>query len=275
MVRCPPMFRSPRARGAYLCAAALTVTIAAVPAGARMRVTPPLALGAPMEPPRGFVEMCRDDPGPLCPDPAPIAIAPVTVPPVLAEPFPAPETGYRLTLAALVAPVSFAPRLPAPFAAPVAPPVTPAEVEAAPEAAPEPAAEPADPHAHFALLRSINRLVNDNVLQLSDRVTANSDEHWQRSGVGPQAAGDCEDLAIEKRLRLIEAGFPADRLRFAVVYSRAAGLHTLLVARTDDRGDVVLDSRQDRIVPWHKARYRWLSVQSTGDPMAWYSAMTA
>ncbi|HWK37089.1 transglutaminase-like cysteine peptidase [Sphingomonas sp.] len=86
---------------------------------------------------------------------------------------------------------------------------------------------------------------------------------------------DCKDLAIEKRLRLIEAGFPADRLRVAVVYSRSAGLHILLVAQTDDRGEVVLDSRQDRIVRWDKARYRWLSVQSADDPMAWFSAMTA
>lgn len=122
--------------------------------------------------------------------------------------------------------------------------------------------------ADRAMLSRINRYVNTHVWQRSDLDVYRQPEHWTRSGVGKGAAGDCEDIAIEKRLQLIAAGFPADRLSFAVVYSRESGLHTILVARTD-AGDVVLDSRSGRVLPWSKIRYRWLAVQSQGDPMTW------
>lgn len=118
------------------------------------------------------------------------------------------------------------------------------------------------------LLARVNSYVNARVLQRSDMANYGSKEVWVRSGVGPSAVGDCEDIAIEKRYALIAEGFPPDRLAFAVVYSRASGLHTVLVARTD-HDDVVLDSRKSRIAPWHQAHYSWVSVQSSDDPMVW------
>lgn len=119
-----------------------------------------------------------------------------------------------------------------------------------------------------ALLAQVNRRVNGRVRQRTDIQIYGTGELWQRSGISPSAQGDCEDLAIEKRLELVQQGFPADRLSFAVVYSRSAGLHTILLARTDE-GDVVLDSRSPHISAWSKTGYVWLSIQSADDPMVW------
>lgn len=119
------------------------------------------------------------------------------------------------------------------------------------------------------LLDRINHMVNSRVRQRTDEALFGLGELWRRSGVGRDAAGDCEDLAIEKRLQLQAAGFPADRLSYAVGYSPRAGLHTVLLARTAE-GDMVLDSRSRAIERWDKAPYRWLTIQSPDDPLAWH-----
>ena len=124
------------------------------------------------------------------------------------------------------------------------------------------------------LLRRINARVNARVHQQSDQITAGVPEKWQRSGAGNDSAGDCEDIAIEKRLTLIAEGFPPDALAFAVVYSRDTGLHTVLVARTAG-GDVVLDNRTPYIFGWSQVGYSWVSIQVMGDPMTWRSLARA
>ncbi|USI72478.1 transglutaminase-like cysteine peptidase [Sphingomonas morindae] len=123
--------------------------------------------------------------------------------------------------------------------------------------------------ADMHLLRQVNRNVNQHVRQRTDDQVYGRGEYWQRSGVGPQAQGDCEDLAIEKRYELIAAGFDPARLRFAVAYLPSAGLHAVLLARLAD-GDFVLDSRTPYISRWDKTRYSWVSIQSERDPMHWY-----
>ncbi|MEJ2036830.1 MAG: transglutaminase-like cysteine peptidase, partial [Maritimibacter sp.] len=89
------------------------------------------------------------------------------------------------------------------------------------------------------------------------------------SGVGRSAIGDCEDIALQKRLMLINADFPADRLFFAVVFSTRLGLHTVLIARLD-RGDYVLDSASGAIREWQDVSYSWLRIQSPSAPRQWY-----
>jgi predicted transglutaminase-like cysteine proteinase len=121
------------------------------------------------------------------------------------------------------------------------------------------------------LLRRINRRVNRHVLQVSDETRFAQHDLWQASGIGRGAEGDCEDIAIEKRKLLVDAGVPADRLFLAVAYgSRGVGLHLVLIARTD-RGDVVLDSRSSSITPWSHTPYTWIAIQSTNRPGAWFS----
>jgi predicted transglutaminase-like cysteine proteinase len=114
------------------------------------------------------------------------------------------------------------------------------------------------------VLRRVNSDVNRHTVQAGDLETSGVDERWQR----PNGVGDCEDLAIEKRARLIAGGFPPDRLFLAVAFRRGFGLHTLLIARLPD-GDRVLDSLSPHVLRWNQVGYRWLRQQSAMDPMVW------
>lgn len=136
---------------------------------------------------------------------------------------------------------------------------------------PTPDGAPLDARNRMAMLKQVNHYVNANVTQRADN---GSRDRWDRSGTGRDAVGDCEDLAIEKRVRLIEAGFPADNLYFAVGYQHAAGLHLVLVARTE-RGDYVLDSRTPYLNLWVNAPYVWIMRQATGQSNVWRSALPA
>lgn len=118
------------------------------------------------------------------------------------------------------------------------------------------------------LLRQINVRVNRIVRQATDLAIYGREEVWHASGAYDGAAGDCEDMALEKQAELITAGFPKSRLSLAVVYAPAVGLHTVLVARTRD-GDQVLDSRTPYLRPWYKSGYTWLSVQAFAGSKAW------
>lgn len=120
-------------------------------------------------------------------------------------------------------------------------------------------------------LGRINLQVNRHVRQVSDKMRFGQADVWQASGVGRGAAGDCEDIALEKRRLLIDAGAPPDHLLLAVAYGRSGvGLHLLLIARTE-KGDFVLDSRTSTITPWSNAPYTWVAIQSPTSPDAWYS----
>jgi predicted transglutaminase-like cysteine proteinase len=121
------------------------------------------------------------------------------------------------------------------------------------------------------LLKRIDGMVNARVRQQSDMLSYGVGELWRPSGSGRNAVGDCEDLAIEKRLELIDAGFPPERLFFAVVYQSGIGLHTVLVARLDG-GDMVLDSRSSFVEPWQDTRYQWLIAEHPGMPTRWTTA---
>jgi predicted transglutaminase-like cysteine proteinase len=121
-----------------------------------------------------------------------------------------------------------------------------------------------------AMLRRVNEFVNARVAQKTDQQVYGRDEVWQRSGVGRRAAGDCEDIAIEKRYQLIASGFPPAQLYFAVVYERQVGLHAVLVARVGD-GDYVLDSRSPYVKRWDRTSYTFVSIQSRTEPMQWHA----
>lgn len=121
--------------------------------------------------------------------------------------------------------------------------------------------------AELKLLRRISWDVNHTIRQRSDDEIWGTSEFWTRPT--SSAAGDCEDLAIEKRARLVEAGFDPRRLSYAVVFRRSIGLHVVLVARLPE-GDMVLDSRTPRVRKWSDVSYRWLRVQAPGNPAAWH-----
>ena len=120
------------------------------------------------------------------------------------------------------------------------------------------------------LLDAVNRRVNGATRQVSDELAFHKDEYWRPAGAGFGAKGDCEDIAIEKRLELQRAGVPDSDMFYAVGYRRELGLHTVLVARTRG-GDVVLDSRTPYLSAWGAAPYVWVSRQSSADPRSWHA----
>ena len=134
-----------------------------------------------------------------------------------------------------------------------------------------PASLASDEPALMAALYRVNLHVNRVVAQKTDMTVYGREEMWRPSGTGPRAAGDCEDLALEKRVELLAQNFPADRLFMGIVYSRASGLHAVLVARMA-QGDLVLDNRTNTITPWDATGYRWLSIQSPSAPDEWHLA---
>jgi predicted transglutaminase-like cysteine proteinase len=114
----------------------------------------------------------------------------------------------------------------------------------------------------------VNRNVNDHVIQRTDLANYGVAEFWTRSGSSRDSAGDCEDIAIEKRWELIELGYPTEDLFYAVAYRHGIGLHVVLVAHTE-AGDLILDSRSPAIVAWDRAPYDWVKRQLPGDETHW------
>ena len=82
----------------------------------------------------------------------------------------------------------------------------------------------------------INREVNESVSYQTDAAQYGRPEHWEPAG----RLGDCEDYALLKRARLLEAGWDAGRL--GLVTCRAGGVgHCVLWVDTND-GSFILDN---------------------------------
>lgn len=243
---------------------ALAAILATQPVQARDADTRFLHFGAETEPPRGYTEMCQSQPG-LCrlPDDG------------KAEP---PGGASCANFACLMAP------LPSPA-------TLHAEIEPQPDMTPlRPTIQP-QPPTPAALLQliplfrmappmladdrdwldriaRINTQVNRHVKQVDDLRSYGREDVWRPAGTAPDAKGDCEDLALEKRQELIAAGFPASRLFMAIAFRRDLGLHAVLVARLAD-GDRVLDSHDAFVRPVAKTGYAWLSLQRPEAPDRW------
>jgi predicted transglutaminase-like cysteine proteinase len=115
----------------------------------------------------------------------------------------------------------------------------------------------------------VNRHVNEAIKPASDAKTFGVAERWSLPlTVDKTELGDCEDYALEKRRRLIEAGWPPGALRLAVATSRETGVHAALIALTEE-GDFVLDNLVDEVRPWSQTDYVWLKRQAGADPAEW------
>lgn len=118
------------------------------------------------------------------------------------------------------------------------------------------------------LITKINQAVNREVRKSSDLDLYGMPEFWSLPRVvDGQMYGDCEDYALEKRRRLIEAGVSAEALTLAVVITRTGERHAVLVA-TFDTGDVVLDNLTPWPTPWAALGYTWVQRQVAGST-AW------
>jgi predicted transglutaminase-like cysteine proteinase len=117
-------------------------------------------------------------------------------------------------------------------------------------------------------LQAVNSEVN-GVMARGRGLLVNAADQWAPATQTPNGlVGDCKSFAAEKRRRLIAAGFPADRLFYAVVFRADLGLHALLMAHLD-RGDYALDSRQPWVTPWYEAPYVYVQRQTPGAPLRW------
>ena len=119
----------------------------------------------------------------------------------------------------------------------------------------------------FGLLARVNLQVNREIEQVTDQEHFGVEEYWTYPVDGK---GDCEDLVLEKKRRLIALGVPREAMLITVVRDLAGDGHAILTVVTD-RGDYVLDNFTNEVKLWHETGYRFIKRQSQTDPNQWVS----
>lgn len=114
-------------------------------------------------------------------------------------------------------------------------------------------------------LNGVNNHVNATITQVSDWDLYGVEEHW---ALPKDGKGDCEDIALLKRKRLLEAGWPSSALVMTVVRDWTGDGHAVLTVRTND-GDLVLDNRTNAIRNWLQSGYTFYIRQSQSNPRRW------
>lgn len=125
----------------------------------------------------------------------------------------------------------------------------------------------------------INRFVNRAIAPDSDQSRYGEIEHWTTpirdfAATGVEAYGDCEDYALEKRERLLEAGWAPEAVLLAIARLPDGRLHTVVIVQTDI-GDLVLDNLRRAPQALASVPYEWLSRQTGADVRAWSYARVA
>jgi predicted transglutaminase-like cysteine proteinase len=116
-------------------------------------------------------------------------------------------------------------------------------------------------------LLAINSRVNQEIESVTDI------DHWgvaERWSYPTDGKGDCEDYVLEKRKRLMAAGFPRQSLLITVVRDKKGDGHAVLMVRTD-RGDFILDNVEEEVRLWTDTGYRFIKRQSQENPVRWVS----
>ena len=114
-------------------------------------------------------------------------------------------------------------------------------------------------------LVEVNAQVNLSVKPATDEEIYGRPEFWAYPGA---KGGDCEDLVLLKRRDLIEKGWPVGALLITVVRQRNGEGHAVLTVETD-RGDLVLDSLQPRVLVWSDTDYQYVKRQSELNSGQW------
>lgn len=116
-------------------------------------------------------------------------------------------------------------------------------------------------------LLAINNKVNREIEPVTDL------DHWgvaEKWSYPTDGKGDCEDYVLEKRKRLIAAGFPRQSLMITVVRDKKGDGHAVLMVRTD-RGDFILDNQEPKVLLWADTGYKYVKRQSQENPNRWVS----
>ena len=120
----------------------------------------------------------------------------------------------------------------------------------------------------WAQLVDTNNLINAAVVPVTDADYYKVDEYWAY----PDGYGDCEDYALAKRKALIANGWNPSTLLMTVVREQNGAGHAVLMVRTD-RGDLVLDNQDGRVLVWSQTPYQYLKRQSQADAGRWVDLM--
>ncbi|MEO6179118.1 MAG: transglutaminase-like cysteine peptidase [Devosia sp.] len=118
--------------------------------------------------------------------------------------------------------------------------------------------------ASWQQLTKLNDSVNTSIIPETDADLYKVTELWTY----PKGRGDCEDIALEKRRQLIALGWDASALLMTVVRERNGNGHAVLMVRTD-RGDLVLDNQDGRVMIWKDTAYQFVKRQSQTDSGKW------
>jgi predicted transglutaminase-like cysteine proteinase len=116
-------------------------------------------------------------------------------------------------------------------------------------------------------LERVNLWVNTHVKPMTDM------DHWgvvDRWNYPDDGYGDCEDYVLLKRRILIQSGWPREALLVTVVLDNDDEGHAVLTV-TADKGDYVLDNKNNDILLWSKTGYHFVKRQSQSDPNVWVS----
>lgn len=117
----------------------------------------------------------------------------------------------------------------------------------------------------LAQLRQVNQSVNRSIRQVTDLVNYGREDHWTLPLNG---VGDCEDIALLKRQRLIAMGWPSSALLMTVVRDRRGEGHAVLSVQTD-RGSFILDNKTSSIRLWTNTPYTYYAMQAPENPKRW------
>jgi predicted transglutaminase-like cysteine proteinase len=114
-------------------------------------------------------------------------------------------------------------------------------------------------------LLAINAKVNRDIEPVTDM------DHWgvaEKWSYPTDGKGDCEDYVLEKRKRLMDAGWPRQSLLITVVRDKKGDGHAVLTVKTD-RGDFVLDNQEQKVKLWTDTGYKFIKRQSQESVMRW------
>lgn len=124
-------------------------------------------------------------------------------------------------------------------------------------------------------LAGVNRAVNAEVRFVPDHESSGEEELWSYPKSG---AGDCEDLALEKRRRLVALGLPRAALTMAIIHHRTLGFSHAVLVVEKTRGSFVLDNLTDEIKCWSRlpfnfeTRERPDGLWTRFDQQDWYAS---
>jgi predicted transglutaminase-like cysteine proteinase len=118
--------------------------------------------------------------------------------------------------------------------------------------------------ALWSQLVEVNASVNLAIKPATDQEVYGVPEYWAY----PTTRGDCEDLVLLKRRDLIERGWPVGALLITVVRQTNGDGHAVLTVTTD-RGDLILDSLEPRVLTWNDTDYQYVKRQSEFNSGQW------